>query len=702
MDFSCPTTGTRVVKEGISSLTGVPAWEHIVVPGASVVWLLAEDLVAAFYLSGLASIWPRPMCFGEKVPGTVLGVSKLGSGWVGAKMLQMGWASAVGRLRHAHRRLALRDPLCGGAGLLAPCEVRGDVGFPDLEQKWPMWPLYLDDTSLVEMLASKGATELAGTKSVERQRLPGENPVLKQESLVKAQRTEKLGAAVDGEKKGLLEWSTRQAWEGMSLVFWLMCQDQFPRRSLEVFQGEEVHWSQLTRPFFRDFDYLWKDAAAGKALAQFGLQAVKEILLSGLTQPLRVTDWWARRHELVTASDASESRGGMVYGHKLSERGLEEVLAFEEGSDKLPQACGADETGSKTAGAISKGWGMPKVWWILALGACLVPGGGATELVGVGIHEDPDDQCPLKNGPLQAETHSYGGSVLYTHFYGCVFCLLVAAVIFCVYKGALAFGWHQGYKFVLQRRAIRAERFERLLEEKTSECDRHAAEIDRHTAEIVALQHHIAELRGHLANAQPELLAALHREEAKSRNLGRQVQLLEDSFYDKNQQLINMERHIRHIEDAITGYERLRSTGHRVMTPAYNELEHHYNRYHRQGEVFVANRGAVWHWDGMCYKLQNATVREGEILGTVSEGGYLKGAPPRQYPVARLGWDGQLHLARFNMKSGVCTKWVTGALGFQNDFISGVMSNVGSEKKNVQAYEVVEAEDGSLSIVMPS
>ena len=60
------------------------------------------------------------------------------------------------------------------------------------------------------------------------------------------------------------------------------------------------------------------------------------------------------------------------------------------------------------------------------------------------------------------------------------------------------------------------------------------------------------------------------------------------------------------------------------------------------------------------------------------------------------------HNSEFNMKSGVCTKWVTGALGFQNDFISGVMSNVGSEKQNVQAYEVVEAEDGSLSVVMPS
>ncbi|CAE7818959.1 unnamed protein product [Symbiodinium sp. CCMP2592] len=60
------------------------------------------------------------------------------------------------------------------------------------------------------------------------------------------------------------------------------------------------------------------------------------------------------------------------------------------------------------------------------------------------------------------------------------------------------------------------------------------------------------------------------------------------------------------------------------------------------------------------------------------------------------------HNSQFNMKDGLCTRWVTGALGFENDFIAGVMSNVGGEKKNLQAYEVVEADDGSLSVVLPS
>eukprot|EP00435_Cladocopium_sp_Y103_P046347 s1615_g13.t1 len=171
MDFRCTNTATRVLEGDIRSLTGAPAWQHIVLPNSSVLRLSAEDLVAAFYLFGLPPGWSRLMCFGEKVPWTVLGVSKPGSVWVGAKVLPMGWASAVGVLQHAHRRLALRSPLSGGAGLLAPCEIRRDAVFPDLELERSMWSLYLDDTTLVEMLDRRVAAELAGKESDEQQRL---------------------------------------------------------------------------------------------------------------------------------------------------------------------------------------------------------------------------------------------------------------------------------------------------------------------------------------------------------------------------------------------------------------------------------------------------------------------------------------------------------------------------------------------------
>ena len=340
MDFRGTNAATRVLEGDIRTLTGAPAWQHVVLPNSSVLRLSAEDLVAAFYLFALPPGWSRLMCFGEKVPWTVLGVDKPGMVYLGARVLPMGWASAVGVLQHAHRRLALRSPLAGGGGLLGNCEIRRDSEFPDLETDKALWSLYLDDTTLMEVLEQRVASELAGKASPEQERLRRAYqhwgiPVSKEKGLVRAEKAEKLGAVIDGEK-GLLKGSTRRALESLSLGFWLLRQDEMPRKALQVFLGKEVHTIQFRRPLFGIFDYLWKDVAQGSPMVELGPKSVEEVLLSGMTQPLRATDLRARLHELVTASDASESGGGMVYGHKLSLQGLKEMLAVDEGLEEVP------------------------------------------------------------------------------------------------------------------------------------------------------------------------------------------------------------------------------------------------------------------------------------------------------------------------------------------------------------------------------
>ena len=56
------------------------------------------------------------------------------------------------------------------------------------------------------------------------------------------------------------------------------------------------------------------------------------------------------------------------------------------------------------------------------------------------------------------------------------------------------------------------------------------------------------------------------------------------------------------------------------------------------------------------------------------------------------------HNSCFELESGKCTKWVTGALGNESKFLAGVMSNLGSEQKDIASYRVSEAEDGSLRV----
>ncbi|KAL7496790.1 hypothetical protein ACHAWT_007173 [Skeletonema menzelii] len=56
------------------------------------------------------------------------------------------------------------------------------------------------------------------------------------------------------------------------------------------------------------------------------------------------------------------------------------------------------------------------------------------------------------------------------------------------------------------------------------------------------------------------------------------------------------------------------------------------------------------------------------------------------------------HNSCFDMKTGKCDKWVTGALGVENGFVSGLMNKVGGEKSDIVAYYVTEKEDGSLTV----
>ena len=66
------------------------------------------------------------MAFQMPVKWTSLGFDKEGSTMVGTSVLPMGWSSAVGLMQHAHRRLALRSFLSGGAELLPGLEIRKD------------------------------------------------------------------------------------------------------------------------------------------------------------------------------------------------------------------------------------------------------------------------------------------------------------------------------------------------------------------------------------------------------------------------------------------------------------------------------------------------------------------------------------------------------------------------------------------------
>ena len=171
MDFRPCNAVTRIIEGDVRSLAGAPSLQHIVLPQGTVLRVSAEDLVAAFYLFALPPEWSKLMAFQKKVAWKDLGFEKPGTTRVGACVLPMGWASAVGVLQHAHRRLALASPL-RGAGLLGELEIKRDAEFPELETDGGAgWSLYLDDTSILEIFSERVAKEMDGKSPAEQDRL---------------------------------------------------------------------------------------------------------------------------------------------------------------------------------------------------------------------------------------------------------------------------------------------------------------------------------------------------------------------------------------------------------------------------------------------------------------------------------------------------------------------------------------------------
>ena len=341
MDFRACNAVTRIIEGDVRTLAGAPALQHLVLPEGTVLRISAEDLVAAFYLFALPPRWSKLMTFQKMVKWADLGIDREGWTRLGSAVLPMGWSSAVGVMQHAHRRLALNSPL-SGAHLLGELEIRRDSVFPVIETDGnAAWSLYLDDTSILEILDKKVAVELEGKSPPEQDRLRKAYthwgiPYSLEKALTRAKTAEKLGAVIHGEL-GQLRAASRRAAESISLGSWLCERTVVPKKAVQIYAGKEVHTLQFRRPLFCIFDHLWKSIGGSGEKMKMNQRIVEEILLCGMLQAMKFTDLRAGLDGVVTASDESETGGGTMYSNQLSSKGLSDVIALEEGLDERPE-----------------------------------------------------------------------------------------------------------------------------------------------------------------------------------------------------------------------------------------------------------------------------------------------------------------------------------------------------------------------------
>lgn len=336
-DLRASNSVLRVIEGDIKSLTGAAAFQRIVLEDSEVIRLSGDDLVSAFYLFELPPVWSPFLALRGAVPWRALGIDEPGETHLGAAVLPMGWNSAVGIMQHVHRRLALEGPPRGG-GLPSLLEIRKDAPFPARYDGWHPWSIYLDDTTVFEVLERQVAESLVGEPAEAQERLRRAYefwgiPRSDAKALNGVARAERLGALIDGEE-GVLRGSTERALYNLCLGSWLLSQRWVDRKALQIFAGKEVHTLQFRRPLFSVMDVIWKQIAKGGEQVVLSADTIQEILLSGSLQPMRFTDLRAQLDPCVTASDASEQGGGAVYSKGLSRSGIEEAQELMRGKDE--------------------------------------------------------------------------------------------------------------------------------------------------------------------------------------------------------------------------------------------------------------------------------------------------------------------------------------------------------------------------------
>ena len=321
MDLRATNAVLKIIAGDIGTLAGASAFTSVVIEDGKVITISGDDLVSSFYLFKMPPAWLPYLAFERSITWRALGIEKDGATFLSAAVLPMGFSSSVGLMQHVHRRLALWGSPCG-AELQKALGIRKDRVWPFLGEDSPVWVLYLDDSTFLNVLEGEVAKQLMGKPPKEQDMMRKAYqfwgvPFNTKKATEQVLSTERLGGFLDGEV-GRVGVTTKRLLENLSLGLWLLGRRRTSRKSLQVFAGKEVHVLQFRRPLFAIYDKIWKLIAGASDMPWLNEDVVDEIVVGLSLLPLRFTDWRADLDPHVMASDASETGGGFVIAKRLT------------------------------------------------------------------------------------------------------------------------------------------------------------------------------------------------------------------------------------------------------------------------------------------------------------------------------------------------------------------------------------------------
>lgn len=294
-------------------------------PGEELV-ISSEDVRCFFYIFKVPTSWHTFLAFNRPLPQRLAG-DKPGRWFPCSAVLPMGFKNSVALAQHVHRFIvqgALRT--LGTQG--AEAELRKDKPFPTSN---PVHRIYLDNFDQLMRVSEEDAKGIQGSVTPLVQALREEYSALgvprHPKKAVSSQfQAEVQGAIVDG-RAGLAYPKVEKVLKYAHLSRLLLEAGEATQKQMQIVGGGLVYMSMFRRPLLGGLNQIWKFIVQCEhypPFVKFTLpQEVKEEIARFLGLiPLAYMDFRATISPHVTASDASQSGGGVTVSTGLTPAGV--------------------------------------------------------------------------------------------------------------------------------------------------------------------------------------------------------------------------------------------------------------------------------------------------------------------------------------------------------------------------------------------
>lgn len=279
----------------------------------------SEDIRAMFYVIGLPLVWAKYLCFGKTISSRFNppGVSE--PCVLYSKVLPMGYLNSVALAQAIHRRIV---EMAVSPVITSDHEIRRDRELPQVAT---YYRTYLDNFDCLskrsQAIIEQGEPSLVELLQKQYEELGV--PRNEKKAVSNASRAEMQGAIIDG-TIGVGYAKPEKAARYLQGLLHVVQKGRASQKQLQILAGGLVYLFSFRRPLMSTLNDIWRFIASftnDRRSKPLPAAVLRELVASFFLAGVSYMNFRLPIHEVVTASDASESGGGLSQSIALTEQG---------------------------------------------------------------------------------------------------------------------------------------------------------------------------------------------------------------------------------------------------------------------------------------------------------------------------------------------------------------------------------------------